>query len=106
MILGSCYMMNHHVTYAPPGETYAILQELQFALDIDFRRVTIESDANSIIMKLNNGETDHSTVGPFIRDTKQLARLFLSCKFSFIWRNGNKAAHAMIAEDLSILQRS
>ncbi|KAE8655129.1 hypothetical protein F3Y22_tig00117034pilonHSYRG00847 [Hibiscus syriacus] len=97
-------MKNYHITSTFFVETLAILQGLQFAMDISIRCVILKSDAKSIITKLNNGGTDLSTVGSFICDAKHLPCLFQSCKFNFIGRNGNRAAHAMATEGLSNTQ--
>lgn len=40
-------------------------------------------------------EIDRSLIGSIVEEGRQLARLFRSCSFNYVPRNGNNAAHLL-----------
>ncbi|MBA0755628.1 hypothetical protein Gogos_020242, partial [Gossypium gossypioides] len=73
---------------------------LQFALDLGFTNVILESDSKLVIQNIQQTSEDYSESRPFTWDAKNLARSFSSCRFQFVTREGNGAAHAMVVEGL------
>ncbi|KAE8671515.1 hypothetical protein F3Y22_tig00111947pilonHSYRG00185 [Hibiscus syriacus] len=80
------------------AEAFAILQGLQFARDLGFPRIILESDSKKIVQKLSESTINLSDISPFLRDVKVTAGALVSCSFVFISRNDNRAAHAMALE--------
>ncbi|GMJ01877.1 hypothetical protein HRI_003856900 [Hibiscus trionum] len=60
--------------------------------------VVVEGDSRSIIQKLVSQTADLSSVRSIISDARQLASNFRHCRFTFVGRTGNEAAHAMAIE--------
>ncbi|MFQ6633748.1 hypothetical protein Gotur_012252 [Gossypium turneri] len=81
-------------------EAIAVLYGLQFALDMGFSKVILESDSRLVVNNIQKSSEDYSESRPFTRDVKNLARKFQCCRFQFIAREGNGAAHALAVEGM------
>ncbi|KAH1121998.1 hypothetical protein J1N35_005158 [Gossypium stocksii] len=98
-IMGSRFQ-GHNLVYSDViAEALAALHGLQFALDLGFTNVILESDSRLVFKNIQQLNEDYSETRPFTWDAKNLARKFHFCRFQFIAREGNGAAHAMAAED-------
>ncbi|MBA0817760.1 hypothetical protein Gohar_019653 [Gossypium harknessii] len=53
-----------------------------------------------VIQNLQLSKEDYSKIRPLTWDAKALTRNFSSCRFKFVARDGNFAAHAMAVEGL------
>ncbi|MBA0760086.1 hypothetical protein Gotri_022868 [Gossypium trilobum] len=80
-IMGSGFQRHNLVHSVVIAEALAILHGLQFALDLGFSNVILESDSRLV-------------------DAKNLARKFQCCRFQFIAREGNGAAHVMVVQGM------
>lgn len=83
-------------------EAMAILYGLQFAHDMDFHRVILESDSRTVTTKLQETIEDYSTIRSRTWDVKALSRGFEICCFKFMPRGCNSTAHAMAAHGQSV----
>ncbi|MBA0684748.1 hypothetical protein Goari_026311, partial [Gossypium aridum] len=84
------------------AEATAVLHRLQFALDLRFTNVILESDSKLVIQNIQQTRENYSKSRPFTWDEKNLARNFSSCRFQFVALEGNGAAHTMVVEGLRI----
>ncbi|MBA0720161.1 hypothetical protein Golax_007793 [Gossypium laxum] len=82
------------------AEAHAILHRLQFALDLGFSNVILESDSRLVVNNIQKSSEDYSESRPFTWDAKNLAMKFQCCRFQFIAREGNGAAHVMAVEGM------
>ncbi|GMI81726.1 hypothetical protein HRI_001841900 [Hibiscus trionum] len=94
-ILGSAFKTNTDVLSAFEAEALSALQGIKFAKDLGFSNLIVEGDSRSIIKKLASPSVDLSVISHLICDAQNAARSFNTCRFTFIGRNGNIAAHAM-----------
>ena len=58
-------------------------------------RVIVESDASSIMAKLNHPSPDRSYIGLALQDIRNLVPRFTSLQSRFVRRLGNSVAHFM-----------
>lgn len=73
---------------AKEAEASAIIYALRRAEELGLFKIHVVPEERSAI----NGAEDWS-IGSFMEDIEGLCKSFLACKFSFICRNLNKAAH-------------
>ncbi|MBA0592257.1 hypothetical protein Gorai_009241, partial [Gossypium raimondii] len=59
---------------------------MQFALEMGFAKIILESDSRTIIKNLQATKEDYSEIRLIIWDEKALARIFSSCCFEFVAR--------------------
>ncbi|KAK5825351.1 hypothetical protein PVK06_020175 [Gossypium arboreum] len=90
--------MHNLVRMVVLAEAMAVLHGLQFARDMGFSRVILESDSKMVIRNLQASEEDYSETMRITWDVKTLARGFASCRFEFFKREGNTLVHAMASE--------
>nr|KJB09365.1 hypothetical protein B456_001G136500 [Gossypium raimondii] len=91
----------HNLVYSVViAEALVVLHGLQFALDLSFSNVILESDSRLVVNNIQKSSEDYSESRPFIWDVKNLARKFQRCRFQFIAREGNGAAHVMAIEGM------
>lgn len=64
------------------AEAMATLHGLQFAKDMGFSRVILESDSRIVIRKFQRNEEDYSALRP-TWDVKALSTCFEACHFKF-----------------------
>ncbi|MBA0623280.1 hypothetical protein Godav_008751 [Gossypium davidsonii] len=65
-----------------------------------FSKVILESDSRLVVNNIQKSSEDYSETRPFTWDAKNLARKFQCCRFQFIAREGNGAAHALAVEGM------
>ncbi|MBA0629286.1 hypothetical protein Godav_023867 [Gossypium davidsonii] len=65
-----------------------------------FSKVILESDSRLVVNNIQKSSDDYSESRPFTWDAKNLARKFQCCRFQFIAREGNGAAHALAVEGM------
>lgn len=53
----------------------------------------LEGEVRSIVQKLSGSGVDRSSIGAIIADGKAHSGFFQQCRFKFITRKGNRAAH-------------
>lgn len=94
-IMGSCCKLTWPISSVFLAEAWAIVHGLQFASDLGFHRIIVESDSRGIIKRINNKEDDSSEVSALIWDAKEIAKKFSICAFQNVGRDGNGAAHSM-----------
>ncbi|MBA0784799.1 hypothetical protein Gotri_028031, partial [Gossypium trilobum] len=97
-IMGSGFKQNRNISYAFSAEALSCLQGLTFANDMGFSRLIVESDACTIISRIERDREDRLKIGPYIKDIKVLSQAFRSIKFCFTPRTANKASHIMAQE--------
>ncbi|KAK8686093.1 hypothetical protein V6N13_125120 [Hibiscus sabdariffa] len=72
------------------------------AIDLGFRNEIVEGDSLTIITKLKSNKEDFSEIGAITDDTRHLLRNLGSYRLSFIRRGGNKVAHELARERISL----
>ena len=78
------------------GEASAALMAIQKAADAGFKNVVIEGNAWNVIEPLRNQvAVPHWSIKSVVEDILYLAKGFDKVKFSFVCREGNKAAHLL-----------
>ncbi|KAK8484216.1 hypothetical protein V6N11_024352 [Hibiscus sabdariffa] len=102
LILGCCHCVNHNITSVFFAKAMAVLQGIQFAIDLGLQRVVMESVNKSVISKLLSTDFDMSEIGQITRDIKEMTANFVECRFTFSGRQSNAPAHALAAEGLRL----
>ncbi|KAK8652504.1 hypothetical protein V6N13_126535 [Hibiscus sabdariffa] len=97
-ILASCVVLHNNVVDALMAESLACFQSIRFVKDLVFRKVIIEGDSRTVIMRINEGVLNKSVIAPLIHGIRIAAREFENISFSFARREANIAAH-VIARD-------
>ncbi|MBA0605007.1 hypothetical protein Godav_017623 [Gossypium davidsonii] len=88
------------LSVAKNEQSLVVLHGLQFALDLGFSNVILESDSRLVVNNIQKSSEDYSESRLFTWDVKNLARKFQRCRFQFIAREGNGAAHVMAIEGM------
>ncbi|KAK8351233.1 hypothetical protein V6Z12_A05G019700 [Gossypium hirsutum] len=101
-IMGSGFQEHYLVQSVVMAKALAVLHRLQFALNLGFPKVILESDSRLVVNNIQQTCEDYWETRPFTWDVKNLARKFRFCRFQFIAREGNGAAHAMAVEGMRI----
>ncbi|KAK5812597.1 hypothetical protein PVK06_028033 [Gossypium arboreum] len=84
LIMGSGFKGHNLVRSVVIAEVTTVLHGLQFALDLGFTNVILESDSKLVIQNIQQTSEDYSKSRPFTWDAKNLVRNFLFCRFQFI----------------------
>ncbi|KAH1031812.1 hypothetical protein J1N35_043986 [Gossypium stocksii] len=100
LIMGSGFRTHNLVRSVVLAEATVVLHGLQFAPEMGFSNVILESDSKLVIQNLQSSKEDYSEIRPLTWDAKALARNFSSYRFEFVARDGNSTAHAMAVEGL------
>lgn len=98
-ILGACIRFTHHVFSVCAAKAWSVLHGLHFAHDLGFLSVPLEGDSKTVFNKVNSQEDDWSEISAITWSIKELAQGFHVCRFGFIGRSGNNAAHEMAKKD-------
>ncbi|MBA0732913.1 hypothetical protein Gogos_016972 [Gossypium gossypioides] len=98
--LVACSRLTSWVPSAFAAEAQAVIHGLRFALDLDFQSVILEGGSRSVIQKIVDNGKDLSEISALTWEAKELAKSFRFCRFHFVDRSGNKAAHAMTRDGL------
>ncbi|KAK5793267.1 hypothetical protein PVK06_034408 [Gossypium arboreum] len=83
------------IHWVPPPPSW-----VKFAKEMGFMQVVLESDLRTVIQKFQANKEDYSNIRSITWDVRVLARNFLACRFEFVARGGNSAAHAMAMRSL------
>ncbi|MBA0877753.1 hypothetical protein Goshw_026330 [Gossypium schwendimanii] len=86
------------------AEAIAALHGLQFASDMGFSHVILESDSKLTIKNLTFPGGDYSETRSVTFDVKVWARSFSGCRFEFTARQGNSVTHALAEEGMRRLE--
>ncbi|XP_074318299.1 uncharacterized protein LOC141655100 [Silene latifolia] len=76
-------------------EAKAAFLGLQMARQMGIESVILESDSLVLVTLLKTRKVENSNLGNVVQGILRLSEEFGSCAFSFVKRNGNKAAHSM-----------
>ncbi|KAJ8646880.1 hypothetical protein MRB53_008628 [Persea americana] len=76
-------------------EAYALVWALRFALEVSTRTIIVESDSLQVIKVVQSPEEDFSQIGNIIDEAKAISRMFSSCSFTHVLRDGNRVAHSL-----------
>lgn len=79
--MGSGFQRHNLVHSVVIAEALAVLHGIQFALDMGFSKVILESDSRLVVNNIQKSREDYSESRPFTWDTKNLARKFQCCRF-------------------------
>ena len=92
MIVASAKRYNH-MSDALTGEFLAARDGLKPAAQHSLVRVILECDNLPLFNMLKEGNGDRSAVYGLWQEIQELCRSFVSLEFSFVNREGNRAAH-------------
>ncbi|CAN1335068.1 Putative ribonuclease H protein At1g65750 [Linum perenne] len=84
-------------------ELLVIREATLWCLCSGFVQADIESDSESVIKRLQNGEELHASAGAIIIETKKILKSYPSIVISHINRKANSAAHAIAKKALDLL---
>ncbi|KAK5784747.1 hypothetical protein PVK06_039276 [Gossypium arboreum] len=98
LIMGATCNWNRNIPSEEVTEALEVLQAVQFAQEIGFRKVKVEGDSLMIISKLRMQGMDMSEVSNYICVAKQIIMGFESFKFQYIKRGGNRVAYLLMKE--------
>ncbi|MBA0856919.1 hypothetical protein Goshw_004854 [Gossypium schwendimanii] len=85
------------------AEIIVVLHRLQFAMDMGFSNVILESDSRIVIKNLKVKGEDNSKLRPITWDVHNMLKGFTSYRFEFVARKGNVATHAMASQGMKHL---
>ncbi|KAH1072725.1 hypothetical protein J1N35_025053 [Gossypium stocksii] len=88
LIMGSGFKSHHLTGSVVIAETMVVFHGLQFALDLGFTRVILESDSRLGVHNIQQTNEDYSESRHFTWDVKNFAKSFHSCYFQFTVRKG------------------
>ncbi|XP_021724883.1 uncharacterized protein LOC110692191 [Chenopodium quinoa] len=88
-----------HYTDPKCAEFQAIRYALSIARRFNYDNVWVESDALGVINTISHESRGFSPIFSVYDDIRRDRSLFLSCKFSYVKRNGNTMAHLVARED-------
>ena len=83
-------------------EFMALIHGLHFCVQAGFTSVEVEGDAQCVFKALDADDEDLSIDGALVAEAKFYISCFDSCSWSFIPREGNKVAHRIAREALSL----
>ncbi|XP_059635874.1 uncharacterized protein LOC132278063 [Cornus florida] len=85
------------------AEALAFRLTVMWAWVFDFQHVWFESDAQTLVEALHVGSRCPSSIASCIYDIRTNLDLFSWVKVSHVWRQGNRAAHALASLSSSCL---
>ncbi|KAL4362372.1 hypothetical protein GQ457_04G010120 [Hibiscus cannabinus] len=103
-VLGACRRKALRIPSPFAAEAMSLIHAISLAGDLGFHSVIFEGDSLALIKKLNSDAFDFSEISALVWEAKGLARNLHACRFLFIPRGGNQAAHALAGEALWILR--
>lgn len=77
------------------AETWAFVQGLKIALELDIRNLIIDTDSLFLVSCLNSQEEPHSCLGTLLSDAKEILRNMDQVQIRFCYRELNKVADYM-----------
>jgi ribonuclease HI len=91
--LAAAAKLYDHVADALTGEFLAARDGLELARQRGYHRIILESDSQTLVNMMRDGADDRSVVFGLWQELQELGRSFVSLNFSFVRRDGNRAAH-------------
>ncbi|XP_059441844.1 uncharacterized protein LOC132174168 [Corylus avellana] len=82
------------------AEARAALIAIQFCRSLGLEHVHFEGDAKMVITAVNSSDPDWSSMGFVVEDIKHELQAMTQWCFTFVRREGNKAAHTMSKLDI------
>lgn len=101
-VIGICTRVHPFIQSPRVAEALAIRDGIQLGISLRIKHVIIESDAEAIIQVCSNPSVPPSDIATIVHDCVHLMSSFISCRFTFIKRNGNRAAHECASKARSI----
>ncbi|MFQ6654830.1 hypothetical protein Gotur_025640 [Gossypium turneri] len=95
LVMGSGVVLYSHVADAFAAEALACLHAITFARDMGFRKVVVEGDSRTIIVKLQKGVLDRSAIGVYVKEIRIMALNFDYISFQHADRESNLVAHTI-----------
>lgn len=86
-------------------EAEAIRDGVRMALERDFRRVVVESDAQAIIKLWETEDFDRAEIAGVLHENKELSAHFESFRLIFVRRGANEAAHLSAKQATNVRRR-
>lgn len=77
------------------AEALVVRLGMQFADELMFHNLLVESDSLNVITGLKNSNFPHSYLGALLIDCHALSNKFLNISFFHVGRFGNHAAHCL-----------
>jgi ribonuclease HI len=92
--LAAAAKLYDHVADALTGEFLAARDGLELARQRGYHRIILESDSQTLVNMMRDGaDYGRSVVFGLWQELQELGRSFVSLNFSFVRRDGNRAAH-------------
>ncbi|KAL4354038.1 hypothetical protein GQ457_06G007780 [Hibiscus cannabinus] len=97
-VLGACCCKALQIPSPFVAEAMSLIHAISLADDLGFHSVIFEGDSLTLIKKMNSDALDFSEISALVWEAKGLARNLHACRFLFVPRGGNQAAHALARE--------
>ncbi|KAL4360797.1 hypothetical protein GQ457_04G002610 [Hibiscus cannabinus] len=97
-VLGACRCKALRIPSPFAAEAMSLIHAISLASDLGFHSVIFEGDSLALIKKMNFDALDFSKISALVWEAKGLARTLHVCRFLFVPRGGNQAAHALAGE--------
>ncbi|XP_071677002.1 uncharacterized protein [Lolium perenne] len=94
-----------HATSALVMEAQAIRDGVQLALERNYQKVEIQTDAQEVLKMMDDPGGGKSIIASICQEVKELGGSFSSLKFSFVGRLANEAAHNCAKQASSVRRR-
>ncbi|GLT48817.1 hypothetical protein SLA2020_224160 [Shorea laevis] len=96
VVLAVLSCKGQEVVVAEIAEACSLRKALQWANELSFRKVIVESDCASVVTAINTEIPNlHSSLGSVLSDCRMLMTSFLSCTIQHVHREGNSVAHEL-----------
>ncbi|KAK8508267.1 hypothetical protein V6N12_019446 [Hibiscus sabdariffa] len=95
LIMAACTYPNPFVSHSEMAEALACFQATSLAIDLGFRRVIMERDALTVIIKTNSKSEDRSDIGSIISNIKNKIEEFEQITFMHVSRRLNNTTHVL-----------
>ena len=83
-----------------------MLHGCKLGAQLDLRQIIFESDAAEVISCLSSSGVDNWEVSPSLERIRVLGDSFQSCRWSWVPRSANKAAHSLALHNSSEMSDS
>ncbi|KAK8501854.1 hypothetical protein V6N11_063167 [Hibiscus sabdariffa] len=97
-VLGACRCQVFQISSPSVAEAMSLVHVVLLAGDLGFHSIIFEGDSLALIKKMNSDAQNFLVISVLVWEAKGLARNLHACRFLFIPRGGNHAAHALAGE--------